>query len=399
MPPLPTNPDIRRQLKDRLLNLSPRAFEFFASDLLTYIGIQNVTVTRFIGDGGIDAQGELIAQSGFVKVKTGVQFKRLRQNVQRPDIDRFIGALGGQFQHGIFITTAGYAEQAKVKAQLSPLLRVNTIDGDQVVMLMRQHHLGTRLASELSPQLDEDFFLTFEAQASNQPGQLVEPQTTYQTNLDVDGGTPARPEDNLISMRALGYELRVDPYTIQDWVRAGKVNADNVVKIGQRESYFFRRDRIDSIRSQIGLHSRPASGAEWRQAFLDYVRAKNLTKSYKPVLIKALLRLVNRHGEVPISALAQEFHAFYLQRERDNLRTEASSPLENPSVLTLEAVQKLIVKYPLDRFLLQHFLEYDRLTGIVRFAPQLWAELRFYELLDVQGSLDEQLRYYYDRLG
>lgn len=222
IPPLPANPDIRRQLKDRLHALSPRAFEFFASDLLTYVGIQNVTVTRFIGDGGIDAQ---------------------------------------------------------------------------------------------------------------------------------------------------------------------------------RESYFFRRDRIDAIRSHLGLNSQPASSTEWRQAFLDYVRGKNLTKSYKPVLIKALLRLVNRHGEVQISALTQEFHAFYLQRERDNLLTEAGSPLENPSALTLETVQKLIVKHPLERFLLQHFLEYDRQAGIVRFAPQLWAELRFYELLDVQASADEQLRYYYDRLG
>lgn len=356
-------------------------------------------MTRFIGDGGIDAQGELIAQSGFVNVKTGVQFKRLRQNVQRPDIDRFIGALAGQFQHGIFITTAGYAEQAKVKAQSSPLLRVNTIDGDQVVTLMRQHQLGTLPASDPSPQLDEDFFLAFEAQASSQPGQLADMQGTYQASLDADGGAPARPEDNLISMRTLGYELRVDPYTVQDWVRAGKLYADNVVKLGQRESYFFRRDRIDAIRNQLGLNRRPASGAEWRQAFLDYVRGKNLTKSYKPVLIKALLRLVNRHGEVQISALAQEFHAFYLQRERDNLLTEAGSPLENPAAITLEAVQKLIVKNPLDRFLLQHFLEYDRQAGIVRFAPQLWAELRFYELIDVQASVDEQLRYYYDRLG
>jgi hypothetical protein len=34
---------------------------------------------------------------------------------------------------------------------------------------------------------------------------------------------------------------------------------------------------------------------------------------------------------------------------------------------------------------------------VVRFAPQLWNELRFWELLDIQQSADEQLSYYYSR--
>ena len=136
MPAPPLQPDLRRQLKARLLELSPRAFELFAGDLLTYVGLQNVAVTRYVGDGGVDAHGDLMSESGLICVPTGVQVKRHRSNVQRADIDRFIGALGGQYRHGIFITTAGYAEQARVKAQTSPVLRVDTVTGDQVVILM-----------------------------------------------------------------------------------------------------------------------------------------------------------------------------------------------------------------------------------------------------------------------
>ena len=115
----PSNPDLRRQLKARLLDLSPRAFELFAGELLIYIGLQNIVVTRYSGDNGVDAHGDLVAESGFVLVPTGVQVKRHRSNVHRADIDRFIGALGGQFRHGIFITTAGYAAQARAKAGFS----------------------------------------------------------------------------------------------------------------------------------------------------------------------------------------------------------------------------------------------------------------------------------------
>jgi hypothetical protein len=65
--------------------------------------------------------------------------------------------------------------------------------------------------------------------------------------------------------------------------------------------------------------------------------------------------------------------------------------------VTPEAVRRLVIRYPLDRFLIQHFLEFDAEAGIVRFAPKLWQELRFYELLDVLTSADEQLHYYYAR--
>ena len=59
--PPPAHPDIKRELKQQLLSMSPRSFEFFASDFLVYAGLEGVFVTRYIGDGGIDALGDLVA--------------------------------------------------------------------------------------------------------------------------------------------------------------------------------------------------------------------------------------------------------------------------------------------------------------------------------------------------
>ena len=60
-------------------------------------------------------------------------------------------------------------------------------------------------------------------------------------------------------------------------------------------------------------------------------------------------------------------------------------------------LRQLIVKNPLERFLIKGFLEYLPDEGVVRFAPQLWSELRVWELLAIQQSADEQLDYYYSR--
>src|SRR5437016_14372940 len=99
----PTNPDIKRELKEQLLSMSARSFEFFSGEFLVYVGLEAVSVTRYIGDGGIDAQGSLVA--GLFRIPVGVQVKRHRNNVQRPDIDKFIGALSGRFSHALFMTT------------------------------------------------------------------------------------------------------------------------------------------------------------------------------------------------------------------------------------------------------------------------------------------------------
>src|SRR2546428_2221400 len=106
----PSNPDIKRELKNQLLNMSPRGFELFAGEFLVYVGLDKVSVTRYIGDGGIDAEGDLIA--GKFRLPVGVQVKRYRNNVQRNDIDKFIGALSGRFPQGVFVTTADYGKSA-----------------------------------------------------------------------------------------------------------------------------------------------------------------------------------------------------------------------------------------------------------------------------------------------
>src|SRR5947207_1066073 len=157
----PTNPDIRRELKEHLLSLSARSFEFFAGEFLVYVGLEAVSVTRYIGDGGIDAHGKLVA--GQFRIPIGVQVKRHRNNVQRPDIDRFIGALSGRFSEGMFMTTADYTSGALKKASTS-LPRVLTLNGDQVVSIMVEHRLGLKTSSLNAQKLhiDPDYFVTYE---------------------------------------------------------------------------------------------------------------------------------------------------------------------------------------------------------------------------------------------
>ena len=64
--------------------------------------------------GELMPKADLIA--GQFRLPVGIQVKRYRNNVQRNDIDRFIGALSGDFPQGIFMTTANYGKNALEKS-------------------------------------------------------------------------------------------------------------------------------------------------------------------------------------------------------------------------------------------------------------------------------------------
>ena len=401
----PANPDIRREIKSQLLTMSPRAFELFAGEFLVYAGIERVSVTRYIGDGGIDAEGDLIA--GLFRLPVGIQVKRYRNNVQRNDIDRFIGALTGRFPQGVFMTTANYGKHALSKASTS-IPRILTLTGDQVISIMLNNGLGLK-SSHVNAQklvIDPDYFATFEAQKllltrkihESRQGDLFDSSINDAETVSDEKPIELTPEEDLISLNALGYSLRVDPNRVRRWLESGKLKADGYQSSGDRGNYYFRRDRIEQIRTELEIEAKPASSEEWRQEFLDFAKSRNLSKSYKPVMVKAVFKLVDRDGKVKMEDLVKEFRNFYVQRAMSGLPVEFRVPLlKDPASASDRAIMRLIISNPLERFLIKNYFEYYPDEGILQIAPQLWQELRHYEMLDVLKSADEQIAYYYNR--
>jgi len=401
----PSNPDIKRELKNQLLNMSPRGFELFAGEFLVYVGLEKVSVTRYIGDGGIDAEGDLIAST--FRIPVGVQVKRYRKNVQRTDIDKFIGALSGRFSEGLFVTTANYGATASKKASVN-IPRILTLNGDQVTSIMLENKLGLQLPREGSEKLriDPEYFAAFEARKILLSRKIEESRQTYIT--DSNDNNPDKindtntidlnPEDDLISINALGYALRIDPNTLRRWIESGKLQVDGSQTIRERSNYFVRRDRIEKIREDLNLQARPISSDQWRQEFLDYTKSRLLSKSYKPVLVKALFKLVDREGKAKMDDIVKEFRAFYVQRAISGLDVEFGVPLlRDPMQASDKELKRLIIQMPLERFRIKNYFEYNEEDDTVQIAPQLWQDLRYYEIIDVLKSADEQITYYYKR--
>lgn len=131
---------IRSQLLDRLNELTPRQFELFARKLLQVYGFVEVQVTKVSSDGGIDGHGKL--RLGLATMSAAFQCKRWEGNVGRPEVDKFRGAIQGEFEQGIFFVTSDFTPQARDASLKKGAVPIILLNGVSIVDLMIQKGIG-----------------------------------------------------------------------------------------------------------------------------------------------------------------------------------------------------------------------------------------------------------------
>jgi restriction system protein len=141
----------------KLQNLGAADFEQFCMSFLGPLGYEQLQVTKRGADRGIDGHG--LFRQGVVSIRSAFQAKRWRRNpVTRPEIDKFRGAIQGDYDHGVFLTTGRFtadAEAASIKkGAISPLL----LDGDAIAESMIRNGIGVVRRPVQLFDLDPEFF-------------------------------------------------------------------------------------------------------------------------------------------------------------------------------------------------------------------------------------------------
>lgn len=128
-----------RVVLEQVLQLDDKEFEILVGYLLTALGFEGSEVTGKVGDGGVDATGELNV-SNLAKVKVFVQAKRyqLGTKISGATVRQLRQAIpfGGQ---GAFITTADFQKNAQDVALEPGFPRIGLVNGSQLVDLLVEH--------------------------------------------------------------------------------------------------------------------------------------------------------------------------------------------------------------------------------------------------------------------
>ena len=130
----------RSQLLDKLNELTPRQFELFARKLLQTYGFVEAQVTNVSSDGGIDGYGKL--RLGLAVINVAFQCKRWQGNIGRPEVDKFRGAIQGEFEQGVFFTTSDFTEKAREASLKKGAVPIILLNGDGIIDLMIQKGIG-----------------------------------------------------------------------------------------------------------------------------------------------------------------------------------------------------------------------------------------------------------------
>lgn len=124
---------------NQILALDDKEFEILVSELLTALGFDRSEVVGKVGDGGVDAMGELDI-ANLAKVKIFVQAKRykLGSKISASTVKQLRAAIPRDGQ-GAFITTAGFQKAAFDLAVDPRFPRIGLINGNQLVDLLVKH--------------------------------------------------------------------------------------------------------------------------------------------------------------------------------------------------------------------------------------------------------------------
>ena len=135
--------EVKRQLLEALREMAPADFEQLVGRLMGAMGYENIEVTRRSSDGGVDVLAEI--EVGVLRLRTAVQVKRLKGNVQRPVVSQLRGDMAlWDVDQGMIITTGGFSGGAKQVARLRNVTPITLIDGDQLTDLLVEQGIGAR---------------------------------------------------------------------------------------------------------------------------------------------------------------------------------------------------------------------------------------------------------------
>lgn len=194
--------------------------------------------------------------------------------------------------------------------------------------------------------------------------------------------------------RELETELGIADNSVKNWVKSGKLIPDHTIPLGSQTYYYFKKDRLDEIRTQFKLT--PVTKENIKQKFLEFAHNMDMRYSYKPVLLLGLLELADEKGQVKVSDLVNFFKTFYSQRLSEGKIVEKpESSMARVDELTDSDIQSIMLKNPFEKFEKRKFVKYMRDVSTLRFDTALWKRLTPEDKNQLKQRAQEALTEYY----
>ena len=201
----------------------------------------------------------------------------------------------------------------------------------------------------------------------------------------------------MISQMEFVRRVDVQTETIERYVREGKLIPDLVVPMSDHRTFkYFKEESLEKYAQQYGW--RLIDDSNRKDLFMEMIRQMDMSYSYKPVLIKAILLYADEKGRVKLADIVSYFRSFYETRRTAGLSIEKKNSIFAKGSYTDKEAERNILSNPFKRFEDMQMLRHTKTLGIVQMEETVWKHLTADEKDEIGRICDEKLKAYFDRL-
>ena len=201
----------------------------------------------------------------------------------------------------------------------------------------------------------------------------------------------------MISQMEFVRRVDVQTETIERYVREGKLVPDLVVPMSDHRTFkYFKEESLEKYAQQYGW--RLIDDSNRKDLFMEMIRQMDMSYSYKPVLIKAILLYADEKGRVKLADIVSYFRSFYETRRSAGLPIEKKNSIFAKGGYTDKEAERNILSNPFKRFEDMQMLRHTKTLGIVQMEETVWKHLTADEKDEIGKICDEKLKAYYERL-
>ena len=203
--------------------------------------------------------------------------------------------------------------------------------------------------------------------------------------------------EGMISQMEFIRRVDVQAETVEKYIRDGKLKPDLIVPMSEHRTFkYFKEETLEATAKQYGWQL--INDDNRKDMFMEMIRQMDMSYSYKPVLIKAVLTSADSKGRVKLDDIVSYFRNYYEDRRSEALTVEKPNSIFAKGGYTDKEAQRNILSNPFKRFQDMQMLRHTKTLGIIEVDPTVWRNLTDDEKAEIEKICEEKLEQYFKRV-
>ena len=200
----------------------------------------------------------------------------------------------------------------------------------------------------------------------------------------------------MISQMEFIRRVDVQSETVERYIREGKIIPDLIVPMSEHRVFkYFKEETLEAAAKQFDW--KLINDDNRKELFMEMIKQMDMSYSYKPVLIKAVLTHADSKGRVKLDDIVAYFRSYYESRRSAGLTVEKPNSIFAKGGYTDKEAQRNILANPFKRFQDMQMLRHTKTLGIIEVEPTVWRNLTEEEKTEILEICEEKLERYYCR--